>query len=231
MPTKAIEKITSWSFSRWETYRECPLKAKLKFIDKKKEPGSLAMDEGTRIHGLAERYIIDRKSKLPPELKLFRKEFADLRKRPVAAEFTLAFKDDWSPTTFDDWGGCRVRIKVDAMYVEDSVVTLIDYKTGKAREVSKEQMELYALGALLSVPEASEARTNLWYLNKGVIYGADGEEGQAASIYQRPQLPTLIKTWEARVKPMLNDTRFAPRPGPYCSWCHFRKANGGPCKY
>lgn len=231
MPTKAVERITSWSFSRWETYRECPLKAKLKFIDRKKEPGSAAMDEGSRVHALAESYVLNPKMKLPPELKLFKKEFADLRKRPVAVELTLAFKKDWSPTTYDDWGSCWLRIKIDAMYVEKKIVTLIDHKTGKAREVSKEQMELYALGAFLAVPDAEEARANLWYLNKGVIHGADGEEGQADSIYKRAQLPTLIKTWEDRVKPMMSDTRFAPRPGQYCSYCHFRKSNGGPCRF
>ena len=30
---------------------------------------------------------------------------------------------------------------------------------------------------------------------------------------------------------LLTDTLFAPRPGPYCRWCHFRKENGGPCTF
>ena len=37
------EKITAWSFSRYNLYQQCPGKAKLMYIDKLKEPTSDAM--------------------------------------------------------------------------------------------------------------------------------------------------------------------------------------------
>ena len=43
-----------WSYSRLTTWEQCPLKAKLKYIDGLKEPGSPAMDRGTAIHKDAE---------------------------------------------------------------------------------------------------------------------------------------------------------------------------------
>ena len=57
MPRLNPPRITSWSFSRWSCYSSCPYKAKLKFIDKLKEPGSPQMDRGTVIHELAEHYV------------------------------------------------------------------------------------------------------------------------------------------------------------------------------
>jgi hypothetical protein len=232
MPTRAIERITSWSFSRYETYKECPLKAKLKFIDRKKEPGSVALDRGNLVHKLAEDYTLGKIKKLPEELKLFKGEFAMLKKTKAAVETTLAFRSDWTPTTYDDWKGCWVRIKTDAMYVQKDVVTVIDHKTGQPRDISSEQMELYGLGALLAVPQAKVARADLYYLDKGIIKGANAEDAKPGEWeYKRADVPLLKKAWEVRVKPMLTDTRFAARPGNYCKWCHFRKSNGGPCKW
>jgi hypothetical protein len=41
----------------------------------------------------------------------------------------------------------------------------------------------------------------------------------------------LADDWEDKTRPMLNDTIFAPKPGNACRWCHWKKSNGGPCKF
>ena len=40
MPVKKLKVLTAWSFSRWDKHAQCPLKARLSFIDKLKEPSS-----------------------------------------------------------------------------------------------------------------------------------------------------------------------------------------------
>ena len=234
MPIKPVQKITAWSYSRWSTYQQCPFKAKLKFIDKKKEPGSKAMDRGSDIHSLAEGYVKGTVKALPKELALFKSEFQKLRKLKAEAELSITFRADWTPTTWDDWDGAWVRIKIDALTPPNKFksITIIDHKTGKPRDGYMEQLELYALAGFLTYPQAEEARANLWYLDHGTIVGADADHNpHGEGVYERKELPKLIKIWERRVTPMLNDTRFAPRPGPYCVWCHFSKNKAGPCKF
>ena len=63
------QRITSWSFSRWNVYNTCPAQAKYKFIDKLPEPGSPAMDRGSAIHKGVEQYILGAAAKPPADAK------------------------------------------------------------------------------------------------------------------------------------------------------------------
>lgn len=216
-------KITSWSYSRYDLYNKCPAKAKYKFIDKLPEPPAPAMERGNVIHKLAEQYTKGELKKLPQELKLFEEEFKELRKSNPIVEQTWAFRSDWSPTVWNDWSGCAVRIKTDAACVDDDTLYVIDHKTGKKREGYELQLSLYALGGLLTYPDIKKVSTQLWYLDEGgdpIVKG-----------YEVTQLPELKADWERRVQPMLNDTRFAPKPSNECRWCPFSKSKGGPCKF
>jgi hypothetical protein len=169
--------------------------------------------------------------KLPAELSNFADEFNAARKHKGAeAELELAFTIDWDPCDWRDWDRAWVRIKIDLLLpptAKDPTVEVIDHKTGRPREGYEEQLELYAIGALLRYPQAEEARSRLWYLDEGKIVPEAEDEG----VFSRKQLPKLQKTWQQRTKPMLSDVRFAPNPGPACRWCHFKKSNGGPCPF
>lgn len=240
-----IKPLTSWSFSRYDTYRQCPLKAKLKFIDKLKEPTNDAMTRGDQIHKMAEQYIKGTLEKLPAELKAFKKLFTELRKEygqrseSMVVEDTWAFTRVWTETAWNDWNGCWVRIKLDcARYdpADEAYETLVpyDWKTGKFRpeknEEYLEQLELYALAALLLHDHVKRVTPFLVYVDLGRVYPA-GTKDEPVMVYTRDDIPRLKKAWEQRVKAMLSDTVFAPRPNNFCNWCHFRAENGGPCKY
>lgn len=242
MPRNQVKpkQITSWSFSRYSVYRQCPLKAKLKFIDKLPEPKSDAMERGNVIHKLAEDYLKGKISRLPPELKAFAQLFKDLRKRyrkvisKMTVEDTWAFTREWDQTRWDDWTGCWVRIKLDCAHEEaDNVLIIRDWKTGKFRlpkvEEYVEQLELYALAALLIYPHLEEVHPKLDFLDEEVEYPRPGVDPDL--VFKRSDLPALRKTWEKRVTPMLRDKRFSPRPNDLCRFCHYRAENGGPCKY
>lgn len=238
---KPIKKITSWSFSRWLDYQLCALKAKFKILDKLKEPSSPQMARGTEIHGIAEKYIKGEiPAKMPPELKNFSELFKTLRDQfkkrldSMCVEDQWAFDKDWNPCRWDDWDNCWVRIKLDCAYMweddnEDYVLDVIDWKTGQNRPEKTEeylmQLELYALAALVLHPHIKKVRPSLKFLDGGET------EPKELVIYTQADIPRLKKLWERRVKAMMNDTSFAPRPNDKCRWCHFRKANGGPCQY
>lgn len=236
------KQLTSWSYSRYSVYKQCPLKAKLSFIDKIAEPKNQAMQRGAQIHNLAEDYIKGKIRTLPPELKHFKDEFKKLRAQykkkisGMAVEDSWAFTRDWDETVYNDWVGCWVRIKLDCAHHEDDTTLRIrDWKTGKFRpelnEEYVEQLELYALGALLLHEHIERVIPELDYLDEGVVYPPKGQE----LVYTRADIPRLKKLWEKRVKPMMSDKIFAPKANNLCKWCFYRKSNkacgGGQCKY
>lgn len=237
-----IKQITSWSFSRYSTYKQCPLKLKLSAIDRIREPGNEAMQRGDAIHKLVEKYIKGAGRTMPPELKLFADEMKKLRIQyrkkinGMVVEDNWAFTKDWDETQYDDWIHCWLRIKLDCAHHEDDETLIVtDWKTGKFRiemnEEYVEQLELYALAALLLHEHIQQVKPRLAYLDLGITYPEAGKE----LVFTRADIPRLKKLWEKRAKPMLNDKTFAPRPNDKCRWCFYRASNkaagGGQCKY
>jgi hypothetical protein len=83
-------------------------------------------------------------------------------------------------------------------------------------------MSLYGLGGMLKYPHVKVVHTHLWYLDSG---------NPITITYDAKELPKLRESWNKKVTPMLNDTRFSPKPGNHCRWCTFSKTKGGPCKF
>lgn len=219
-----VQKITQWSYSRWSCYEDCPRKAKYKFIDRLPEPGSPAMDRGSAIHKLAEDYVAAAKAPkvIPDELKAYADEFKLARKGKPIAEQEWAFTTAWEPT---GWFAkdCWCRIKTDLCFWRGDKLVIVDHKTGKRRDDHLKQLSLYALGGFSQYQSIDHISAEVWYLDQG--------KPQTFAEYERAELPDIKDAWAAKTKAMLNDTMFAPRPGNSCRWCHFRKANGGPCAF
>lgn len=246
-----LVQISAWSYSRFSEYAKCPALAKYKVIDKLKEPGSPAMDKGNRTHAIAAAFttqIVPKKDKdnyqfhsdlvavakakkIPAELANYEDHFFKIRKAHALVEENWAFDKNWERTDWfakDAW--CR--IKVDCHYLtakklrgglQETTVEIEDYKTGKWSDTHELQRSLYALGALLIYPDAVLVRASHIYL--------DNPGKPEVSTFGPGNLEKLKAEWEKRTKAMLNDKTFAPKPGPHCRWCHFRKANAGPCVY
>jgi CRISPR/Cas system-associated exonuclease Cas4 (RecB family) len=251
----AIKPITSWSYSRYSDYKECPLKFKLKHIDRIKEPPSAAMEKGIAVHKMAEDYIkgvacIDldgKKLKLgqcPGELTGLKDELDRLKKLykrktlPMIIEDQWGFDSNWSEAAWDDWTGCWLRVKLDEAHYEvvEGVHYLYirDWKTGKMSPYKNaeymEQLELYALVALImSVQENVIVVPEIGWTETGEFYPAEHER----VTYSREDVPRLKAEWEKRVRPMFNDKTFPPKPNHSCKWCYFsvNGKNKGPCKF
>jgi len=269
MPRKAPSNITAWSFSRWNTYEQCPRKAKYQIIDRMPIEQNDAMRRGSIIHILAEMYVKNNLSslprrlatdrqlggkvpkefehyltgdfdpdELPEELRLFDDEFFELQELmndgvlTIQSEEQWAFNRNWTPC---DWFGkaAWLRTVVDLMVYNEKEqrVTIIDYKTGKIRDGYDEQLKLYVASAFAKFPQAEEVRTELWYLDQGEIKGGDDDDGTDAGLCTQEDGDKFTKYWTDKVKPMLVDQRFAPKPSHLCRWCDFSHAKGGPCEY
>jgi CRISPR/Cas system-associated exonuclease Cas4 (RecB family) len=229
MPTKPqLKGPTAWSYSRLNTYRQCPYRYKLTVIEKRKEPESSALLRGQTIHKLAENYIKGISKSIAPELKTFTAEFKALKKFDVDAETQWAFTREWKTTewfAYDVWN----RMVIDAAALvkpkkkgSDIILRVIDFKTGKVYGENEEQLGLYALGGMSRYPEVDAVETELWYLDQG-------EEKKI--MFSREKVPELVEYWDKETKALFKDKTFAPRPGDHCRWCPFSKSKGGPCKY
>jgi len=227
-----VRQITQWSLSRLQTYEQCPFKAKCAYIDKIPYVRGPAQIRGDEIHKEAEAFLIGKKRKLPPSLKNYEEDFLRCRaaaKDPEAELFVeqqWGFRVDWSPTTWfgkDVWG----RMIADMVIVHGGHVKIEDHKTGKAYpDKHAEQLEINAIVGLHRFPEAQTASGHIWYLDIPKV-----EQPELTLEFSRSDLPKLEKKYVNRVRPMLADKKFAPRPGWYCKWCDYAKAKGGPCRY
>lgn len=228
--------FTSWSFSRYNDYKQCPLKAKLKHIDKIAEPPNEAMERGADIGRLAELMVKGKMKKVPDSLIKFKDTFLKLaamyKKHPqrMVVEDQWGLTGDWKPIAWDNWEKCVLRVKIDVGHLIDAkTMRVIDWKTGKYRAEKREeyieQLELYALSAMLLNPALEKLEAFLAYLDHGVMFPEPDSEDATRLTFTRKDIPRLQKAWEKRTRPLLNDTRFAPRPNDKCRWCHYRKEN------
>jgi hypothetical protein len=207
------------------------------------------MARGDDIHKQAEAFVKGTPYKgkvlrsVPADLKLFEDELKRLKKLYQQVSYSMvvednwAFRRDWSETAWNDWNECWLRVKLDLAYHEDDVtLVVVDWKSGKFRpekhEEYVEQCELYALSAFLLHDHLERVKTLLRYTDLGLTYGLGETAGEGQPlVFTRADVPRLTKLWEKRVKPMLNDTIFAPKPNNLCCFCAFSKDKGGPCQF
>lgn len=222
---KAKPKITAWSYSRLRDYKQCPQKAKFKYIDKLPEPGSPAMERGNEVHKMLEDYVQGKIAKLHADFTRHKKRLDGWRKAFIKGNIHIeqqwAFDKDWNGV---DWfaptAWCRV--KMDLCEDKGKAIYGVDHKTGKFRPGEyNDQMQQYCAAMLLRFPEADEAHIELMFHDV---------EGSAKTFLKRAYLQQTLDKLNLMVTPMLNDTRFAPLPSKLCGWCAFSKKKGGPCK-
>lgn len=246
--------IKSWSWSRYADYRQCPRKAKYKHVMRMKEPGSKALSKGSAYHDLLSQYILGSIKTFPKMLEyefenqkfkepFENRKFAMDQAKPLRALYTkrpddMMVEDDWAFTKgwercrWDDWDRCWVRLKLDVAHIATKKAAVItDWKTGRAREEEHvyytQQLQLYALAALLIIPGIEVVYPRLVFVDAGKVFPESRED----LTYVPQQVEELKLLWADRTKPMLHDTIFAANPSNKCRWCHYRKANSGPCEF
>lgn len=220
--------ITAWSYSRYNDYVTCPLRFKLKYIDKLPVPGSPAMDRGSNIHKEGENFLKDpSKKKVPVSYRNFTDEMRQLKKLDPMVEQQWGFTKDWTPTSWfgaDTW--LRIICDVAVVY-EDNTADVIDFKTGRKYDTNEEQVELFTTGIFMRHPEVQEVTTRLWYLDID-----DSDENEVVREFTRSDFERIRAEWDKKVVKMFKDKKFAPTPSNHaCRWCPFKKAEGGPCPY
>lgn len=249
MTTKApVKMFEAWSFSRYMDYQKCPAFANWRHLQKLKTvemrnreiaeaSGKLPetpMQRGARVAGEADRYLTKKTSKVPIELMPLAKTYREIRSLGnLSVEQGWGFTKDWKPCSPTDWKNCWLRVKIDVCYIEEGkagdVLHIKDNKTGKfsqyKNEEYAEQLDLYGTAGLTLMPSVTKVTAQLLYSDLGIVHPSQ------PAVYLVGDLQKMQKAWDKRVRPMMNDKRFAPRPNRGCEWCEFSKAKGGPCRF
>lgn len=218
--------LTAWSFSRWDAHHQCPLKFKLRYLDKNEEPAGAAMLNGRKVHNALRDYLSKYDSPLepPPEAGKASELAAQLRQGDwdKVVEQQWGYTREWQATSwFGNATWFRSVLDVGVIY-DDNTAEVVDWKTGKPRGTYGEEMELFAISLMQRAARVTHVSTRLAFTDV---------KHEVFSEFPRSDLPALIAKWERQVAPMFEDTTYLPRPNEGCKWCHFAKSKTGMCRY
>lgn len=234
--------LMPWSYSKLDLWAQCPLKARLQYIDKIPQPASEALIAGNAIHKAFEKYV-KKESSLDQVHKVFdhfRKVFAtDAEKEvkkirgayPRHVENCVENKWGFSISDVGELSRCRtwfekevwLRAVADVVLHTKSEVTIYDYKTGKVYPHHETQGMLYAWAVLSAYPEMKKCKVKFLYVETGEV---------AEWKYSRAVCTAASKLFTRRVDAMNADTTYKPTPNRFCNWCGYQKycpERGGKC--
>lgn len=217
-----IKFIDPWGFSKLDVFRTCKAKFKYQFIDKLPQRSSAALERGGEIHEAIESYLNGWSTGLPPELEEWREAFDLIKRENFHGEQAIGIARDWRllPDWFhkDTW----LRVKMDAYYRKGTRLQVIDFKSGKYRIPSTDQIELYAIAGLSIYPDIEEVEAEYWFIDTGDFY---------KKLYKKAELIELRKKYEQASDAIYTEGQWLPTPSQECRWCSYSKTKGGPCRY
>lgn len=219
--------ITFASPTRLLDFEACPRRARLKYHDRVPEPRdpNSPLDRGTRMHEELAAYLTGQRDTLSFAIQPKHQDLVETLRAQYAAhperfiiEQRWQLDDAWAFT--QDWDQTRIACTLDLLQFDDddrTVAHLIDWKSGgRHHNVVKhlDQMQFYALAALLAIP-------SLELIHASFIYLDLGETMQRA--FHREQGEGYLTLLTPRIARLVSETQFLPRPSKYtCRWCPFK---------
>lgn len=227
--------IQAWSYSRLSTWTQCPFKAKLLLIDKMQEPKNAAMERGDDIHKKLEMYM-EKGGRLPKEAGIYKDMLKDIRQNraknkyeAISAEMQVAFNKDLKQVDwFDKDAWLRGIIDLYILESNDKAV-IIDYKTGRRKNEHTEQADMYA--AIFYLLNKDTFDKNGTITVKFLYVDQPAATEMLEKTYNLNSAKKHLQRFVKLGTAMTSDISFKKKPSNKCRWCHFRKANNGPCTY
>lgn len=228
--------LFNWSISTLLQYDACPMRVKLKKIDKMPEPPidpNGPLERGNREHQLFQEYvegdIVDLSGSTAKALNEFKPYFDHARElysvQIAHTEEDWLFDSDWNDTTREQgniWLWAKVDLSIHDQ-ASDRIIS-VDYKTGKSAYKAIDhiqQNQLYAAISALKFEWANTIDTELWYVDEGLV---------KSSVYTREQALTYVGRFQQRADKMMSDKFFRPNPNKHtCRYCPYSPRGTGAC--
>jgi len=210
-----------YSYSSIKMYEQCPRKFKFSKIDRLPDSSGDAANRGKQIHTEIEEVIKGGLQLLSTDIEHLAPKIENWIKAKAISEMPFAVNAYFAPVSYDD--PTAIFRGVIDLYVENGPeATIIDFKTGKHRDY-KDQVTVYAAVILSCKPDIEYVKTAIEFI--------DLVKTDEYPVITRRDLPFLLLGLKDRMKVITKDTIHAANPSGLCKFCHYRKSNGGPCKW
>lgn len=224
----------NWSISKLFDYEACPMRFRLKYIDRLPQlplkPDN-PLERGSRIHNAKELYVKGESNSQASEARqdaAFEKVVDHLRILyacgMATAEQDWFFDRDWNVTTRENvW--LWVKLDWNVTDLSQHLVIPGDYKSGKSQYKAIEhvqQVQLYSVAAVLKYEWADRVIPELHYLDEGWVRGME---------YTREEALKFLGRFDTRAQRIYDDRLFRPNPTSHtCRYCPYGPKNGtGAC--
>lgn len=217
------------SWSRLSDYHQCPLKFKLKYLDKhplfkEESTASPHLVRGSNVHKALENYVIQSTSNGELEVKITSlpeveatKPFVDRflnNYTTVIPETQIAINRNWERV---EWFSrdAYYRAILDLIALRPSDVAIIDYKTGKMRDYDggpsgKGQLHLSGAISLHLWPDIPEVSTTYAYVD---------HRQTITKKFTQADRQELREHFDEEHNRVNSDTKFRPTVNEFCKWC------------
>ena len=209
------------SYSALKMYEQCPAKYKFSRIDKLPEPSGPAAERGKLIHAEAEAVLKGQLELVCDELVYLLPKLDEWRQKNAQSEMEFAIDANWNLVDFND-SNAVFRGIIDLYLEQDNTAIVLDFKTGKERDYL-DQVRAYSAVILATKPHIDKVIPMIEFidLQKSVEY----------MTFHRKDLEAMKSDIFGRINIISHDKFFTANPSGLCRFCHYRKDNGGPCKW
>lgn len=221
------------SWSRLSDYNQCPLKFKLKYLEKdakfkEDESKSPHLVRGSNVHKALENYVVQRtvpdlevKITSLPEVeatKPFVDRFID-NYSEVIPETQIAIDQNWKRV---EWFSrdAYFRAIFDLIAIRPSDVTIVDYKTGKMRDYDggpSGMGQLHLSGGIALHLWPSVPRVN-------TVYAYVDHKRTIPKSFTQEDASKIRKHFDAESEKVNADKNFKPKVNEFCKWCPATKS-------
>lgn len=191
------------------------------YIQRLPTPENQYMIRGSRLHKQCEDYLNDKLPEVPYEVKRAKKMLEELKLRKGIAERTWLVDKQWNPVVESRLAWLKAI--VDVHFVEEDVLFLHDFKSGREYPGHREQLELYGLMGLQVYPDVKRCEFSAMYIDNGYSSN-DG------AILRGVLADAKRQSWTNKALALMQDVTYTPSPSTLkCGRCAYSKKNGGPC--
>lgn len=221
--------IKSWSYSAYGAWKECAYRFERVKRMGITEPMSWPIQQGIKLHKIAEHYLIGDVFSLPKDLKGLAPHYKTLKKLDPIVEQFWGVGRDWKPLKWKSWVVMKMDSAVAPSNDTDGYLLVQDLKTGNWYPGHEDQSDLYATIGMAIHPffkykgkkyPTKGVEVEMWYSKTGT---AD------RYVFKGKDQKTRIKKWVKRGDALLNpNQKYMKSPSENgCRWCPLRSDKFG----
>ena len=217
-------KYAPYSFSKMNTYLDCPRKFKYNYITKapKSETDLTPLLKGGAIHNIIENYPNPPTNKLAPKYQHIADRFieSDLGKKYIFTksvnEASFGLDENFNPVEYNDKSAI-MRGYIDHVCIIDGIIHIQDFKSGKLKDEKYQdynQLKIYAI-YFFQKYKVEKIRISYVYI--------EHENQENPMILEIKYLDSYINTVKEYLTKVETDNDFNKNETHLCNWCSYKE--------